>query len=205
MTHSQKNSQTLSIAFAMVVSAGYATLRYNICKGVPWADWPTYTLNKVFAVASLLLLLVAVIRWRVNSGASCSRVLSASVGLATMHVILSLVLISPAYYAKFFEDDKLTLSAGLSMLLGVIAATMMVRRGGRTTTVAPIAERGNSKRVRSVALVALLVSLHVLLQGFWGWFSPGQWPGGLPPITLISFVLGLSVLFVVCWPGKRSI
>jgi hypothetical protein len=28
-----------------LVSAIYATTRYNIFKGVPWGDWSTYTLN----------------------------------------------------------------------------------------------------------------------------------------------------------------
>lgn len=201
----KKEAQILSIAFAMAVSAGYATLRYNIFNDVPWADWPTYTLNKVFAAASLLLLLVAVIRWRFYRDASCSKILSASVGLATLHVILSLMLMTPAYYAKFFDAGKLTSSAGWSMLLGAAAATMMLRRGRRETGVGSMGEGDHSKRARAVAFVAILVAMHVLLQGLWGWFSPWEWAGSMPPITLISFVLGLSVLLVVCWPGKRSI
>jgi hypothetical protein len=45
-------------------SAIYATARYNVFKGVPWSDWPIYTLNKAFALSALLLLVSSVLRKR---------------------------------------------------------------------------------------------------------------------------------------------
>lgn len=199
MTQKKQDSQGACIAVVMLLSVGYATLRYNVCKGVSWADWPTWTLNKAFAVASLALLLVAVIRWRRCAGASCSRVLSASAGMAAIHVVLSLLMMSPAYYAKFFIDGKLTSPAGWSMFLGVIAAMIMVRRGSGDTisSTEEAAAKGRKRGVLMVVMVAVLVALHALLQGFSGWFAPRHWPGGLPPITLISFILGGSVFLVV--------
>lgn len=204
MTQQKQDSQRTWIGVVMMISVGYATLRYNLCKGVPWADWPTWTLNKAFAVGSLALLLVAVIRWRRCPGASYSRVLSASVGMAAIHIVLSLLLMSPVYYAKFFVDDKLTAAAGWSMLLGGMAAVIMARRGkcGALSAKEKEPTEGVQKGVRVVGIVALLVAFHALLQGVSGWLDPGKWPGGLPPITLISFVLGVSTLLVVVWSGR---
>ena len=30
----------------LVLAAAYATVRYNIFKGVPWSDWPSYIADK---------------------------------------------------------------------------------------------------------------------------------------------------------------
>lgn len=200
MARPNQDSQGFWISIVMIASAAYATLRYNICNGVPWADWPTWTLNKAFGVASLALLLVAAIRRTSDSEASCSKVFSFSVGLAAVHVVLSLVLMSPVYYPKFFVDEKLTLAAGGSMILGCVAAVIMARRSSSGV----LKSMGEASRgVWMVVLVALLVALHALLQGFSGWFNLEKWAGGLPPITLISFILGVSTLVVVVW-GARS-
>src|SRR3989338_7892142 len=43
-------------------------------------------------------------------------------GLAAMHVIISLLIFSPAYYPKFFaESGKLNMTGELSLLFGVLA------------------------------------------------------------------------------------
>ena len=211
MPDRKQDTQNLCIALVMLASAGYATLRYNICQGVPWADWATWTLNKAFAIGSLALLLVAVIRRRSNPNASYAKVLSTSVGMAALHVVLSLMLMTPDYYAKFFTDGKLTGSAGWSMFFGVIAAVIMTRRGRgadrKPMLEKPLAhesESGMTKGLWMVVVVAVLVAIHTLLQGWSGWFDWGKWPGGLPPITLISFVLGASALFVTAWPSKNQ-
>ena len=212
MPDHKQDTQNLCIVLVMIASAGYATLRYNVCKGVPWADWPTWTLNKAFAVASLALLLVAIILRRSNLKFSCDKIFSASVGMAALHVILSLMLMTPDYYGKFFFDGKLTASAGWSMFFGVIAAVLMARRGRgsalKSTLKKPLAheaESGMTKRLWMVVVVAVLVAIHTLLQGWAGWFDWEEWPGGLPPITLVSFVLGTSALFVAAWPTKNQL
>ena len=53
----------------IALAAVYATVRYNVFKGVPWSDWPGYIADKALAVAGLLLLTSA--GWRkVRGGAS---------------------------------------------------------------------------------------------------------------------------------------
>jgi hypothetical protein len=171
-------------------SVVYATARYNVLKGVPWADWPTYTLNKAFALSSLLLLVLAVVRPR-SARADASALSGAGV-CAAIHVTLSLILLSPVYFEKLFVHDRLTGAAGLSMALGAAVAAVMTV--GKRAPAVP--EPGG--RSRMLAVLAFAIGLHAALQGFAGWWTPSTWPGFLPPITLLSFLLGSVALAVAC-------
>jgi hypothetical protein len=113
-------------------------------------------------------------------------------------VILSLVLFCPAYYEKFFEQGKLTTAAGLSMTLGSAAAAAMAVRA--RVRGAQDADGG----VRSLPIVAFVIGLHAMLQGFGAWFTPSKWPGLMPPITLISFLLGLAAVAIALRPKRAA-
>jgi hypothetical protein len=182
---------------ALLGSAIYATARYNIFKGVPWSDWPTYTLNKAFALAALVLLVFSVTRARAGGHSIAPAMHMAGVFWLT-HVALSLTLLSPAYYDKFFVQGKLTATAGLSMLLGSVAAAVMaVGKGVRE-------DQAGGRGLGYLAMLAFVVGLHAMLQGFAGWFTPSEWPGRMPPITLISFLLGLAAVVIAVRP-KRTL
>jgi len=48
----------------------------------------------------------------------------------------------------------------------------------------------------------LLGGVHVFFMGFRGWLEPSGWAGGMPPVSLVAFVLfvgGYGVNFV----GRR--
>ena len=182
---------------ALLGSVAYATARYNIFKGVPWNDWPAYTLNKALGLSALILLVFAVSRKGSADGHAIGRTLGMSSVFASMHVLLSLTLLSPAYYENLFLQGRLTGAAGLSMLLGALAAAVMA--AGKTAHEASDATRG----VRRLAVLALVVGLHAALQGFPGWFAPSRWPGLMPPITLISFLLGLTAVAVAARRRRR--
>ena len=184
--------------WALVGSAIYATVSYNVFKDVPWSDWPTYTLNKAFALAVLILLVVAIIRKRASLENANTKILSMACVYAGMHVLLSLTLLSPPYYAKFFEQDKLTAAAGGSMALGAAVAVAMavcvITRAGRNT----------DGGVRILAALSFVIGLHALLQGVNGWLAPQTWPGMMPPITLLSFLLGLLAVILAVYPKRRA-
>jgi hypothetical protein len=176
----------MKIVVAVVASSvAYATIRYNVVKGVAWSQWPGWVLNKAAALSALVLLAIAVLR----AGRAPDRapLLAAASWLMLVHVALSLALLGPAAYPTLFSDGLPTLAASFSLLLGVVAAASaprMLRPDSRTGSY-PRAER-----IR-IAFLALVVALHAGLLGFTGWATPGKWPGGLPPITLISFAIGL--------------
>jgi hypothetical protein len=171
---------------ALLGSVAYATARYNVFKGVPWRDWPIYTLNKAFALSALLVLALSVIRRAPAPAQSHAHALRMAGVFGSMHVMLSLILLSPAYFDTLFVRGTLTTAAGLSMLLGAAASALMAsgfgRRGDQMTETA----------TRIIAAAVFVIGLHAMLQGYRNWFMPSQWPGMMPPITLISFLLGLA-------------
>jgi len=187
-----------SAALAFICSAMYATVRYNICKGVAWSDWPAYTLNKAFAVSALALLIVFVLRARWSPGGRPTQILSLAGGLAALHVLVSLVLLSPDYYEKLFQQGRLTATAGLSIVLGAAAAVAMaagaLKRGGQ----------GTGAGAGSIALLSFLIGVHAALQGFAGWFAPQTWPGTMPPLTLIAFGLGALAVGLALYPRRSA-
>ena len=121
---SSKRPDAVVVTAVVSLSLVYATLRYNVLKGVPWADWPAYTLNKAIAVAALLLIVVAISRLTQRTG-GIGKLLAAAGVLALMHNLLSFALFSPAYYARLFESGNLTFLGVASMALGAGAMAAM--------------------------------------------------------------------------------
>lgn len=170
-------------AALFAAALGYATLRYNVFKGVPWTDWPAYTVNKALAVASVLMVAATVVRL-CTRGKRTSVLMAAAGVLALVHSLLSFAMLNPGYYPRLFEAGKLTFSGGLSLTLG--AAVMAVMELGARGS-------GNwpqALRHRALAVVALGGGVHAALPAVATWLEPSTWPGGLPPLTLISFLAG---------------
>lgn len=88
-----------------------------------------------------------------------------------------------AYYGKFFDGEKLSLSGELAVLLGVLAAG---------TWLAWMRARSNGAGRPWGILASLLLAGHMLAMGLSGWLTPDKWPKGMPPITLICFVLAVA-------------
>ncbi|KKO17940.1 MAG: hypothetical protein BROFUL_03391 [Candidatus Brocadia fulgida] len=107
------------------------------------------------------------------------------------------MLLSPAYYEKLYQQDKLTVSAGMSLALGAVTAAAM--------SLGAIRSRSSSTDgvVNDLAVLCFVIGLHAMLIGFAGWFAPLKWPGLMPPITLISFLLGTAALASGLWPGRK--
>lgn len=185
----------LAALAAVGLAAGYATVRYNVFKGVPWSDWPAYTANKALAVAGLLLLAQAGWRklgrkpGRTAGHRASTRVPMAWAGaLILSHALVSFGLFTPAYFGKFFADGRLNVVGGLSLLAGA-AAVGLLELGARSAA-------GWSRRAwqRSLAGLLALSVVHTAAPGLAGWFDPAGWPGYLPPLTLLACLPALAVL-----------
>ncbi len=112
-------------------------------------------------------------------------------------MVLSLALLSPAYYPDFFVEGKLTAAVGVSMMLGAGTAAAMYAGSGMHGS------QGTRAVVRTLAILALASGVHAMLQGFVTLFAPLTWPGMMPPITLISFLLGVAAA-AFCFMPKRG-
>lgn len=173
----------------------YATLRYQVGKGVPWADWPIYTVNKALGVAVLGLIAVGLIRVVARRITRLGEHFALAGQAMVAHCVLSLALLQPAYFPKFFAEGKLTGPASLALLSGV--AALIAFRASRTQ-----AQRWSlENRMRVAGAIAFTAGLHAALPGTGTWLAFEAWPLNLPPITLIAFIVGICT---ACLPWLRA-
>lgn len=212
--------KTLSILLTVLgLCVLYAFIRYNVVRNVPFENFPLFISNKAVAMAATILiglsfLLGPLARFWPNVFAAhiyLRKHLGVSgFGLAALHAIMSLVLLNPANYSRFYtESGKFNLVGESSMLFGILAflifATITI------TSLPPIANHmhpGQWKIVQRMGYLAyIFVLLHVVIMGFRGWFRPESWQYGMASISLISalfiiFVLLMRVL-VIAFSSKK--
>jgi len=119
------------IGWTFIFSIGYAILRYHIVGPVPWKDFPFFILNKGISLCAFILFAFNFTFGPLkNLGAPIpnswmrSRRLVGIVGfiMVFIHALMSFMLFNAANYRKFFEENgTMTLIAGLSMLVGILA------------------------------------------------------------------------------------
>jgi hypothetical protein len=189
------------IFFTIILCIAYAILRYHIVGPVSWNEFPFFILNKGISLAALLLLVLNFSLGPLNSmGLPVpASWLSArkSLGmtgflLVLIHALMSFMLFSPAIYGKLFDaDGSLTLFSGLSMLGGVLS--FVVLWGYNLSFQTHLRDdKAFIKFItsRTFLLYAMLLSaVHLFFMGIEGWLSPAGWHGGLPPISLVAFVV----------------
>lgn len=189
------------IFFSIILSIAYAVVRYHILGPVPWDDFPFFILNKGISLAALLLLTlnfslgpIKNIGLPVPDSWLAARKILGMTGflLVLIHALMSFMMFSPAIYGKLFEaDGSLTLFSGLSMLGGVLS--FVVLWGYNLSFQTHLRDEKAFIQFitsRNFLLFAMLLSaVHLFFMGFEGWLSPAGWHGGLPPISLVAFVV----------------
>ncbi len=119
--------------------------------------------------------------------------------LAGVHAFFSLALLTPAYYAKYFNPDgRLNLEGEVALTVGVIALFLLMAPAITTLPMMPKAIGGRRwKRNQRLGYVALaFVVAHLVALGLKGWLAPAGWNGGLPPISLVALLAALVPLVV---------
>ncbi len=176
------------------VSLAYAVLRYHVFKGVPLDHLPMYVLNKVVSMTALFLIGLSNVS---HENDVRRRAGMAGFAAAGLHVLLSQALLSPDNYPKMFAAREglhgLSLSGEISLLSGSLGIFLLFllawprrEESAAWHAVLPRLVRG------TLALAAF----HCLFYGWPGWWTPASWPGGLPPITLLSFLFAVGALVV---------
>lgn len=203
-TSPTKNYADRIIALTFMASLAYAALRYHVFGPVPWKDLPFFIMNKAVSLCAFILLTLNFSVGPLNNLGVKVPIgwLNARKGLGMsgfvfvlIHAFLSFMLFKPAVYGKFFEGDgSLTLFAGMSMLAGVLA--FVVLWGINLSFQTKLSEDKAFIRFitsRKFLLASLLLgALHLFFMGYKGWFTPSEWHGGLPPISLIAFAFWLA-------------
>ena len=209
-----KNSAATIIIVTLVLAIGYAILRYHIVGPVPWKDFPFFIINKGLSLAAFVLLTLNFALGPLNNlGVSLpaswlnARKALGMTGflLVLVHALVSFLLFSPSVYSQFFlADGTMTLFAGLSMLAGVAAFVVL---WGYNMTFQTFMREDKAFIAfitsRLFMLFALLLgAAHLLFMGNEGWLNPGGWHGGLPPISLVAFLV-FTVGYVINIFGRE--
>jgi len=181
--------QRLLLTVGLAVLA-YAVLRYHVVKSVPWEHFPLYTTNKVFAVVGL----AGLVGSRLATGRERrQRYGFAGLWCTTVHVLMSLLLMTPNYFGKFYSKSgqfiwqaELSMAAGVlgeGFLLWLLIATLKTETQKQTSLVPCLAR-----------WTLLATALHLVFMGGAGWLNRDDWTAakGLPAITLLAFGLALA-------------
>jgi hypothetical protein len=176
------------------VSLAYAIVRYNVFGTVDWQQLPVFVTNKAISVASLVMLGMSRI---VVDKTRRKKIGLIGAALAGLHVVLSMMLMTPSYLAKLYlPSGTMTGSAELSMLVGAVA-TILIGWLLYETILQPVGQQTKSSLVRGLGrFVLILVAAHVAFIGWGAWFDLSKWPGRLPPITLLSAAIAAGFCFM---------
>ncbi|MCP3904109.1 MAG: hypothetical protein GY715_10795, partial [Planctomycetes bacterium] len=170
----------------------YAVVRYHLAGDVSWAHFPMFILNKATSLAAVIFvassyLVGKVIHWHDDIKLRRLVVIKfcglMGFFMAVAHAFLSLALLTPAYFGKYFADDgRLSLQGELAISLGVAALFFLLAPAIATLPMMPKALGGWRWRrgQRMGYLCLMLVAGHLVVLGLNGWLAPGDWPAAIP-------------------------
>jgi hypothetical protein len=191
----------LRASLLLAATLAYAVVRYHVFGPVPVEQFPLYVLNKAVSFAAVGALLLAAAATARGRGAIAGREWGrASGAFALLHVVMSLAMSGPAYYAGLHLDDgRYTAMGGAMMTAGAVATwaylLMFVPNRSRPTRLAPA--------WGWVVLAGVAAGAHCTFLGWNGWFTPERWHGGMPPITMLSAAIAYGAA-VLCAARRTS-
>ena len=106
-----------------------------------------------------------------------------------VHGIISLILLSPAYYGKFYTaENALNITGQFSLLFGVLALTVftVVAISSLPLMFERLGEVKWRKMQRLGYSAFALTFLHVAIMGARGWVNPESYAYGFISISLLS-------------------
>lgn len=201
-----KRATTISL-IVFIATMLYAVVRYNLVRSVSFDNIPLYIFNKAIALTATILIGLSFLLgplahfWpSITQHLYLRKHLGVfGFGVAALHALISLILLTPAYYPRFFNSDgKLTFIGESSMLFGALAFVIFA---GITVTSLPGIEKNMDqsrwKFIQRLGYLAyVFVLAHVALMGFRGWFRAESWQYGLASISLISALVVIFVLLM---------
>lgn len=207
---------TVVSLIVFVVSMFYAVVRYNLVRSVPLDNIPLYIFNKAIALSATILIGLSFLLgplarfWpkQFSQHLPLRKHLGVfGFGIASLHAVISLILLTPAYFPRFFNTGgKLNLIGESSMLFGVLA--FIIFAAVSVTSLPEVEKNMDQSKWKFIQrlgyLAYVFVLAHVALMGFRGWFRAESWQYGLASISLISVLFIVFVLIMrALVMGKR--
>jgi hypothetical protein len=186
-----KNQFLMTLLFTSL----YVVIRQAMFGTVSLIHMPVYLMNKgisMTAAVSLFMASLCHMRREMDGLRFWTNACSKSIFI---HILLSLSILSKAYFHGFFSDDKMNLTGEVVLLSGALAAYCYWRRHA--------AELETVVWRTLTILVSVLVSAHLFAMGFGEWVRVQKWNGALPPTTLLCFFLVIASLSVTLWSTKE--
>ena len=142
------------------VALAYAILRYHIAGDVAWRHFPLFIMNKVVALAAVGFVACSYLIGKVFRFHDHDKALRLVVikfcglmgfFLACVHAFMSVILLTPAYFGKYFDDTgRLNLQGELGMAVGIVALLFLLSPAITTLPMMPAAKtKGITNRARS--------------------------------------------------------
>ena len=202
-------------ASTLGASVAYATLRYNVFAGVPWAEFPVYVLNKGVALGGASLIAISYLANRFMPAGAEGRASRSQLarqagltgfGLSVAHVLASFTVLNPAHYPLQFTRGELNGVGWACLGSGALAVALFsIPAAYSIQTLMPTLGPKNWKRAQRVGYVGLaLTAAHVLAIGARNWPAMSTWPGAMPPISLLSFLACLTPIVVKLGAGSLT-
>ena len=188
------NNSNIIIALTFITSTVYAIIRYNVFHEVPWSDLPLYVLNKSISLSAVVLFAISRLIKSSSETNSKRTIKDFAVIFAIIHVVVSITILSPNYFGKFYFDSNFSWIGSFTLFSGILAFLLMFLFSSKFFLRKVLNNKSNMRKI--VFLFILLSAVHVFVMGFNGWLLPNSWPGGLPPISLLSFLALLIPLFI---------
>lgn len=195
----------LLVGSVLAACMAYATLRYIALGPVATDQLPLYIFNKALSLAALLMLGLALItgpwlrrRGKILAGSALHprRLGNAGFVMAAVHSVISLLILNPHYFEKFYNElGRMIWQAETSMLCGVLAMAVLVWQATLSRRQADASQRAAPTVPRGLGvLVVLLTAMHTTMMGYPGWLVPDTWHGGLPPITMLATIAAAAAI-----------
>jgi hypothetical protein len=187
------------IRFALIcflIFYGYAAIRYHIGANVPYEEW-FFILNKSFAWTGFTLAALSILKAQTLKKWNLDRrgLGLAGITFAFIHAFSVLFLFSEEHYSKLYTVHAINIQGYVALSLGISSLLIFV-----FPLYAVVKSYPNEAWQFRLGKYGVLISIfHPMIIGYSGWFTPDKWPLGLPPITLLAVLIGVSV-----W-GWRSV
>jgi hypothetical protein len=192
----------IKTGIVLIIAIVYAIIRYHFFGPVEAANIPSYLVNKGSSLAAVVYLLFSAYARYKNNIVEARLWGKTSLAFMVFHIFLSWSLWSPGYYEGFYANADWTALTPMMNLKGEIA---LLSGAVGALVYFMISSRKPKAITLLMTIATAMVCIHVGVMGLGGWLKPKSWNGGLPPITLVSFLVALPCFFflLIRQPGNK--